>query len=158
MFIVAIKLTKARLALFALCVAAVVVCLTVVLPAGDVAASGQARINYSGIKTNEDRIAFLSQFGWKVVEEPIEVEEVTIPSEWNDVYENYNEIQKRQGLDLKKYMGKDVKRWTYLVTNYPKETGSEVHANLLIYGSRIIGGDISSVDLNGFMHGFKYEG
>jgi hypothetical protein len=123
-----------------------------------VAVSGSSKINYGGIKTNEDRVSFLSQFGWKVSEQPIEVEEVTIPAEWNDVYKNYNEIQKLQGLDLKRYMGKDVKRWTYLVTNYPKETGSEVHANILMYGNKIIGGDICSVNLNGFMHGFKYEG
>ena len=29
-------------------------------------------INYSKIKTNEDRIAFLSQFGWRVNDDPVE--------------------------------------------------------------------------------------
>ena len=75
-------------------------------------------INYSKIKTNEDRIAFLQQFGWKVDERPIEETEVTIPENFDKVFTGYNEIQKRQGLDLSKYKGKKVMRYTYEVTNY----------------------------------------
>lgn len=103
----------------------------------------------------EERIAYLSQFGWSVKEEPCEVKEVIIPAEFDDVYENYNKIQLEQGFDLKKYCSKRVKKWTYIVTNYPGYEDSEcIRATLLIYDGNVIGGDICSVELNGFMHSF----
>ena len=67
----------------------------------------------------EQRVAFLSQFGWSFDEDPVEVAEVIIPPEFDEVYEKYNAIQKEQGFDLTKYQGKRVKRWTYAIKNYP---------------------------------------
>ena len=105
-----------------------------------------------------ERIAFLSQFGWQVNEEPTEIREVIIPEQFNEVYNNYNEIQIKQGFDLSKYKGCTVKRWTYTVVNYPNYENSQVVlANLLIYDGRVIGGDICSTELDGFMHTFKME-
>ncbi len=105
-----------------------------------------------------DRIAFLSQFGWEVSEDPIEVSEVIIPEEFDETYENYNEIQKQQNLDLSKYKGKRVKKWTYEVKNYPSSENSDgiIRANLLVYDGIVIGGDVCSVELDGFMHTFDY--
>lgn len=59
--------------------------------------------------TAEERIAFLSQYGWSVEEEPLEVKEIIIPAEFDDVYEKYNAIQKEQGFDLMSYCSKRVK-------------------------------------------------
>ena len=53
-------------------------------------------IDYTGVKTNEDRVEFLSQFGWEVKPEVTEAVEVTIPSEFDKVFTGYNEIQNRQ--------------------------------------------------------------
>lgn len=111
-------------------------------------------INYDNIKTNEDRISFLSQFGWEVDAESVEEETVTVPEEFNKVYAGYNEIQKGQGLDLEKYKQKEITRYTYTVTNYPDYTG-KVYANILVYRGTVIGGDISSADIEGFVHGFQ---
>lgn len=107
----------------------------------------------TGITTNDKRVKFIEGYGWKVDKNPMEVVEITIPSEFNRVYQNYNSIQKKQGFDLAKFKGQRVKRWTYRVLNYPNTT-QEIHANLLISGDQVIGGDVSSVALNGFMHGF----
>lgn len=104
-------------------------------------------------KDNNERINFLSQFGWEVANEPTEVVTVTIPSEFNSTYEKYNDIQKEQGLDLYKYREKTCTRYTYQVLNY-KDASSGVRANLLVINEKVIGGDISSVTLNGFIHGF----
>ena len=99
------------------------------------------------------RVAFLQQFGWEVKETPMEQVDVLLPSSFNDTYEKYNQIQKEQGLDLLKYAGTTCQRYTYEVTNYPgKDSG--VVANLLVLDGRVIGGDICSVELNGFIHGF----
>lgn len=107
--------------------------------------------------TNEERIDFLAQFGWEVEDEPVALETVNIPQSFNRVYNRYNEIQLEQGLDLHDYAGKECKRVSYRVTNYP-ETDCIVNANLLIYDGRVVGGDIASTELDGFMHGFVLEG
>lgn len=115
-----------------------------------------ADVKYSLAANDEtERIAFLSQFGWQVNEEPVEVEEVVIPADFNEVYHNYNAIQLEQGLDLTNYAGKTCKRWVYQILNYPRE--GDVRATLLIYDGRVIGGDVSSASLNGFMAGFMGE-
>lgn len=104
-------------------------------------------------KDNDGRIKFLSQFGWTVSNEPTEITTVTIPSEFNSTYEKYNDIQRAQGLDLSKYQEKTCTRYTYQVLNY-KDATQGVRANLLVLNDKVIGGDISSVMLNGFIHGF----
>ena len=118
------------------------------------AGSGNSEINYSKIKNNEDRIAFLKQFGWEVSPEEIESEQVTIPSEFDKIFAGYNEIQKQQGLDLSKYKGKTMMRYTYDITNYEGYEG-RVQANILVYRGKVVGGDICSADVNGFIHGFE---
>ena len=111
-------------------------------------------IDYDGIKTNEDRIDFLKQFGWEVNPNAKESVEVTIPSEFDKIFTGYNEIQKRQGLDLSDYKKKKVMRYTYEVTNYEGAEGT-VYANILVYRNRDIRGDICSADVTGFIHGFE---
>ena len=113
-----------------------------------------ASVSYSKIKTDEDRIAFLGQFGWEVKPTAIEVKETKIPKEFDTVFSTYNELQKRQGLDLSDYKGKAITRYTYEITNYPDYEGT-VYANLIIYKNKVIGGDICTADVDGFIHGFK---
>ena len=112
------------------------------------------RINYDKIRDNEDRVEFLGQFGWDVKDEPLETVEVVIPTEFDTVFAGYNEIQKAQGLDLGKYKKKTVTRFTYEVTNYPDYDGT-VHANVIVYRNRVIGGDVCTADMDGFIHGFE---
>lgn len=102
---------------------------------------------------NSQRIAFLQSFGWSVEEEPCEIRELLIPAEFGDVYEEYEKLQKEQGLSLKEYRGCLVKRYTYVVKNHPMEL-EYARANLLVYEEKIIGGDICSLRMDGFMHGF----
>ena len=113
-------------------------------------------ISYDKIKTEGDVAAFLSQFGWTVEGSPMETKTVTIPAEFDKVFAAYNEMQKEQGLNLSKYKGKDVTRYTFAVTNYEGYEG-RVLANVLVYRNRVIGGDICSADLSGFVHGFERQ-
>lgn len=121
-----------------------------------VAGAAGSEFVYSGIKSNEDRVKFLSQFGYEVESEPKEEEEIKIPGDFDKVYMGYNEIQKNQGLDLSDYKNKKVTRYTYKVTNYDGYDG-EVLANLIIWRDHVIAGDICSADTgaNGFVHGFR---
>ena len=113
------------------------------------------RISYDRIKTNEDRVKFLSQFGYEVSEDPIETVEITLPEKFDKVYAGYNELQKAQGLDLSKYRRKTVMRYTYEVKNYDGYNGGRVLANVIVYRGRVIGGDVCSADPQGFVHGFE---
>ena len=155
MFIVTAKIRKGRIAAVAL--AAAVVC--GVLLTGSVLAEGRdaaasAAVSPKGIKTNEDRIAYLSSYGWMVSDQPVSVEELIIPEEFDDTYSQYLELQATQGFDLTEYAGKRVKRYTYQVNNYP--TGeSGIQAGLLIYKNTVIGGDVLSAQLGGFIHGLE---
>ena len=110
--------------------------------------------NYEKIKTADDVKNFLAQFGWEVEAMPSEEITIKIPGEFDKVMNAYNELQTSQGLDLSKYRGKEVKRYTFKVTNYPDYKGT-VMANVIIYKNRVIGGDLCSSDVTGFIHGFE---
>lgn len=111
-------------------------------------------LQYEKVKSNEDRIAFLAQFGWEVEPEPVESTTVTIPREFDKVFGAYNELQRAQGLDLTAHAGRTVERYTYTVTNY-KDYDGTVFASLLIHRGRVIGGDVCSAESGGFLHGFS---
>jgi hypothetical protein len=116
--------------------------------------SGNNKISFRA-STEQERLDFLSQFGWQVDETKQEVCEVIIPEEFDDVYSSYNEMQLSQGFDLTRYAGERVKKWTYTVTNYPGyENKICIRANLLVFDGKVIGGDICSVEIDGFMHTF----
>lgn len=140
----------------------ILVCLAVLVTAVSLNIRGQDWASAADLKYRvtvqdaKDHITFLDQFGWEVKEEPVEVSEVVIPGEFNDVYQQYNAIQKEHGLDLSDYRGKTCKKWVYEVTNFPAATES-VRATLLVFDGKVIGGDISSVALNGFMYSFLGE-
>lgn len=66
--------------------------------------------------------------------------EVTIPTVFNDVYNRYNDIQKKQDFDLSKYKGKTVTLYTYSITNY--KNNKNVIADLMVYDGVLIGADL----------------
>ena len=112
-------------------------------------------VTYSGIRTDADRVAFLSAFGWEVAGEvPVGEVSFTMPSEFDRVLAGYNEIQKAQGLDLARYKNKKVTRYTYEITNYAGDEG-KVYANLILYKNKVVAADITSADPYGFVHGLE---
>ena len=111
-------------------------------------------IRYDKVKSAEDAAAFLEQFGWQVDAASVKTVEVKMPDRFDKIFTGYNELQKRQGLDLSKYTGKSVTRYTFTVTNY-KDSEGTVLANVLVYRNRVIGGDLCSTDLTGFVSGFE---
>ena len=115
-----------------------------------------ATYNYEKIKSNDDRINFAKQFGWDVDPQALNEQEVQIPKEFDKIFSAYNEIQRRQGLDLSSFKKKSVMRYTYAIKNYPNYDG-EVYINILVYRNTVIGGDVCSADVNGFVHGFERE-
>lgn len=146
--VVSLKANKTRIIAF-LVLAVVVVGACVFLWKGK---GGETEVKEYTAATNEERVAFLQGFGWQVVTEPAETREVMIPAQFNDVYTAYNVMQKSQGFDLKPYAGEVCTQYKYKIDNYPNEP--EVYATLLVYGDKIIGGDVACAEADGFMHGF----
>ena len=151
MFVVSVRSNKIKVAL--ILVLAILLCFVAIYFAmnRDISLSTKTVLADGGISlrasNDKERTAFFSQFGWQIDEEPVEVKEITIPSEFDDEYEKYNAVQRKQNFDLKDYKGQRVKRWTYNIRNYPgsEDTEGYVQGNIIVYNGAVIGGDISSL-------------
>ena len=96
---------------------------------------------------------FLSGYGYETEETPEKTLKIEIPSEFNSIYEKYNDIQRAQGLNLRRYAGKKADVFVFRIKNY--ENRKDVFATVITRSGRIIGGDICSNEENGFVHGFR---
>ena len=124
------------------------------VPTGQVS-NQSVSISYDKIKTEQDVINFLAQFGWQVEGKAIEVKTVSVPDEFDKIYAGYNQLQLAQGLDLTRYKGKMLTRYTFKITNYEGHDGT-VYANVLVYRKKVVGGDVCSAEVtNGFVQGFE---
>lgn len=150
MFIFSIRASTVKF--FAILAVTFAVLLGLILSGNTAFASvnSSAEINLADIKNEDDRVAFIEQFGIKVKGASVESESFVIPDSFDRVLAGYNEIQKNQGLDLSKYSKKKVTRYTYEVDGYEDYDG-EVRVNLLVYRNRVVGCDVSSADANGFV-------
>ena len=141
MFIYTLKASSIKFFAVVLLSVVVLVTLIAVIPeygsAGDVAV---VSIQYGEVKTNDDRLAFIRQFGYTPVSDA--------------VYEKYNELQRAQGLNLKKYQGKSAMKYTYLLEEYPGYEG-RVLFTMLVYKDKVIAGDVCGIDEAQFIHGFE---
>ena len=99
-----------------------------------------------GLKTDQD-------LGYEVDPQPLRSQQVVIPSQFDQTYEQYNELQKECGFDLEPYQGKTLSLYTYRATNYPGQ--QDVMIDLLIDKDRAAGGAVYSAALDGFMHGLR---
>lgn len=86
---------------------------------------------------DDENCTFLEQFGLSSVKITDSCE-VTIPYEFNETYEEYNELQKEIGLDLEKLKGKSAQKVTYELENSKTK-----YAVLLIYKGKVIGGHLT---------------
>ena len=127
-----------------------------ILPSVNAAADvASVATDFKNVSTEQDMVNFLSRFGHIVDAKPVEVFEFEIPDEFTSVFESYNEIQRAQGLNLKRYLGKDATVYIFKVTN--SEYEGEVLATLFIRNGRVIAGDICSQEGEGFVHGFENQ-
>ena len=129
------------------CCVAVVIALIFTLSGRAVTASAEVK----HIRTNDDRLAYLSGLGWEVSLQPIATEELLVPGQFDDSYADYLKLQEDQGFDLARYCGKRIKRYTYQLTNYPDQD-EPMQIALLIYKNRVIGGQIQSAS-GSVLHG-----
>lgn len=114
-----------------------------------------ASIKRQSAKTEQERQQLIASLGWQVRPQPAEVLEIVIPKKFDETYLKYNEIQKQQGTDLSRWRGKRCIRYSYNLLNHP--SGEEhVRLNLIVCGGKMIGGDVCSLGLDGFMSGLRF--
>lgn len=156
MFIVTAKLTKKKLVGAIVVAGAILVGIIVLLATSGNRAAAMETGAVKNIKTNDDRVGYLTGLGWTVEADPVETQDVLIPAEWDAMMEEYERLQKEQDMSLEKYKNKHVTRYVYRILNHPSGE-REVFACLLVYKNRIIAGDVQSNALNGFMHKLARE-
>ena len=116
-------------------------------------AAESARNDGTGLRTDKARAAYLADCGWEVETPALSEESIVIPRVFSEVFENYNKLQKQQGFDLSDYCGMEVRQYTYRVLN--SDIGDNVLAVLYICNGTVIGGDVHSTAMDGFICGLK---
>lgn len=108
---------------------------------------------YSGYSISDqiDVASFLFNLGWETDSKHITSQNSVLPVEFDSVFEEYNKLQIQQGCDLVNYAGKEIIVYTAPILNYGNTT-ENIFATILVHNRKIIGGDIHSANLNGFMH------
>jgi hypothetical protein len=149
MFIKTVKLKKATFFAIVAVIAAAVVLIAAVCA---VKLHGGSK-TYK-VRTEQQRQALISEMGWECSEKPQEHKSITIPAEFDDVYEGYNELQLEQGFDLSKYKGKTAEVYTYPVYNYEGHSDC-MTLTLIGCDGVLIGGNVCCTELDGFMQGIK---
>ena len=150
MFVLTAKLSKAKIAIAALLVLAIIAAL-ILFAGGKKDKASDAQVTVS---SNDDRVTFLASFGWSVNAEPVQVQQVTIPGkEDSEVFARYNELQVSQGYDLANYAGENAMRYVYEVLNYPDAT-APVYATVLVHDGAVIGGFVTGSAPDAQIHGF----
>ena len=150
MMVLTAKVDKKKIAMVLAGIVAVIAVIALLLGGGN----DRPASSVTGVTNNDDRVNFLSGFGWEVTTSPVESSQVRIPEKSSEVFDRYNALQKTQGYDLSNYAGDTVMRYVYKVNNYPGAT-EPVYATLLISKNRIIGGDITDTSAKGAIRGFK---
>ena len=96
--------------------------------------------------TNALRCVYVSGLGYSVDETAVSEKDIVVPEVFSDVYTKYNEIQKKAGFDLTLYKGKKAVVYTYRLNGE-----EDTVINLIVSDKYIIGGDVSSVRIDGEM-------
>ncbi len=83
-------------------------------------------------------------FGISIGCQPDSAETIRIPQEFNQLYNEYNALQKNIGMNLEPYKGEECTLYTF-------DVNDALYLNLIVYDGHFIGGDLSEKDWNGQM-------
>ena len=98
------------------------------------------------------REAYLNIRGWDT--EEISQITVTVPESFEGIYKQYADVQKKQGLPLEDYKGKEVVRCLYNIKNYGGDV--PVTAELLFYEDRLIAAALIENKPDGFIKALTF--
>ena len=151
MFTKSLKLTKKR-------AVALLLILGVILSAAVILCSSPRSLFSTGdmldVSQTKGREKYLASYGWMIDPNSEEARNVLLPKNFEGAVREYADMQTSQGYDFASYAGLECRQFTYTVTNY-EGCSSTVYATLYVNGTRVIGGDIHSAEIDGFMHGIR---
>ena len=107
----------------------------------DTVTVGEKAVSLSAEK-EEDIEKFLSETGYQS-SEIVMKRDIVIPSEWNDFYASFAQMQKSQGFDLGKIKGKPAAEYTYALQN------SDLFAVITVCDNRIAAAHLSKLNGDG---------
>ena len=153
MMIQAVRLTRKKAALAVILAGAVMAALILLLGRS----GAPVKEDLPLLTGNAERIAYLQELGWEVAEEPVTTLQFLLPPQLKGDYVAYNDLQKSQGFDLETCCGKQVTRYTYTVTNYPKRPDG-VQLNLYVCEELPVAGDVVCTGADGFQDTLVFPG
>lgn len=102
------------------------------------------------VSTAAGREKYLASYGWDIDLQSEESRTVLLPKSFGAALKSYADMQTAQGYDFAHYAGCECRQYVYRLSRYKGYDGT-VYAVLYIKGSRVIGGDIHSSAIDGFM-------
>lgn len=144
MFVLKLKIRKKYVISTAIIIAAAVLLFVVLLSSGGAMPNDSATCDEIGkfslvAQTVGGEVGFIKQFGYDVNADSRTSDTVVIPSNFNEIYEEYNTLQKKIGLNLEDYKGREVTKITYELEN-----SEEKYAVILTLQGRVIGAHLTN--------------
>lgn len=144
MFVLKLKIRKKYIVLILIAVIAAILLLFIFMLSGNAAPSDSATCDEIGkfslvAQTVGGEVGFIKQFGYDVNADSRECETVVIPSDFNETYDEYNNLQKKIGLNLEAYKGREIQKITYEINN-----SEEKYAVILTLKGRVIGAHLTN--------------
>lgn len=144
MFVLKLKIRKKHIVSILIAIIAAILLFIIFMSSGNVAPSDSATCDEIGkfslvAQTVGGEVGFIKQFGYDVNADSRECETVVIPSDFNETYDEYNNLQKKIGLDLEAYKGRGVQKITYEINN-----SEEKYAVILTLKGRVIGAHLTN--------------
>lgn len=95
-----------------------------------------------------DREKLLESLGYRInYAVQVQEKQIVIPTDFSDVYKNYNLLQRRCGYDLEPYKGRTATVYSIALE------GDDLYAHIIVLDGKIIGGDIANNSVGGSMKG-----
>ncbi len=141
MFVFSVKTTKKQLITSAVCVAAMIVLAIAAAATSTPIQSTSGKPTEAQVKTDAERVGYLSRLGYETVSEPTKVQEIRLPDEADSVLREYNALLQQVGMDLEPYYGKRVKCYSYQVLNH---ADGDAVAHLYVYRDKLVAGHIET--------------
>ena len=139
MFVVTVNKTSLKkLGLGAMC-CALVVCSALLgryISTRTVTAAASAAVNR--VESAQDIQTWFTGYGVDVDGASITADKVKIPRKWNDSFSAFNGVVQQSGMDLTRYKGKTVEKWTALI---PAASSGETsrYGVLLVFRKKVVG-------------------
>ena len=102
------------------------------------------------LRSTEGRCAYLASLGLRADPASEELRPVALPARFDALLEDYNALQLSQGFDLRAAAGRTCLCCSYDLVGFPDWDG-RVIATLYLFRGRVIGGDVHTAAIDGFM-------